>query len=141
MKTRIREDFKPTNQSIKNLAKHGVLPDFIEDQLPAFITYWTETGKKKSSWQMTLQVWMRRAHQGKAGREWEENRHIRERYKAGLKSDLFNNMLDNLKPGATLKKAPNNFKPRYRLPAPPPPGPAMKPEDAFEQLRKMRMIK
>ena len=134
---KIDPDFKPTDQSIKNLAKHGVLPDFIDDQLPAFITYWTETGKKKASWQMTFQTWMRRSHQGKAGREWEENRHIRERYKTGQKTDLFAGVLDNLNPDAVLKKKPNNFKPRYRLPDPPPPGPAMSPEEAFNQLRKI----
>jgi len=149
MKTRIREDFKPTNQSIKNLAKHGVLPDFIEDQLPAFITYWTETGKKKASWQMTLQVWMRRAHQGKAGREWEQNRHIRERYSGSQQPELFtyaaDGLLKALREGVDPEIYDSNPVPtrikKYRLPDPPPPGPAMKPEDAFEQLRKMRMIK
>ena len=134
---KIDPDFKPTDQSIKNLAKHGVLPDFIDDQLPAFITYWTETGKKKASWQMTFQTWMRRSHQGKAGREWEQNRHIRERYKTGLKPDIFADMFGITEnPVEQIEEIQRSIKP-YRLPDPPPPGPAMSPEEAFNQLRKI----
>ena len=138
MPTKINPDFKPDERSYTNLRKHGVLPDFIEDQLPGFITYWLDTGKKKSSWQMTLQVWMRRAFQGKAGREWEQNRHIRERYQTGPKEDLFEKILNNLDP--TSKTVETTTEPKYYLPDPPAPGPAMKPEEAFEQLKKLRLL-
>ena len=94
---KIPENFKPTEQSLNNLQRHGVLPDFVEYELPNFITYWEETGGKKKSWQMTLQVWMKRAHQGKAGREWEENRHIRERH-SKPNTDFFSIPLDLSQP-------------------------------------------
>ena len=138
MPTKIKEDFKPDERSYLNLRKHGVLPDFIDDQLPAFIAYWMDTEKKKASWQMTLQVWMRRAHQGRAGREWEENRHIRHKHSGGLKdvNDLFS--------FAPIKKITRDEaekmyppKTKYKLPEPPAPGPAMSSEEAFAALRKI----
>ena len=94
---KIPENFKPTEQSLINLKRHGVLPDFVEYELPNFITYWQETGGKKKSWQMTLQVWMKRAHKGKAGREWEENRHIRERHQSKPKQDIFDSLFSDIK--------------------------------------------
>ena len=135
MPTKISADFKPSEQSYANLRKHGVLPDFIEDQLPGFITYWTETGKKKASWQMTLQTWMRRAHQGRAGREWEENRHIRNRYSGGQKDDLFSNVFDKMM-GEPVKQI-ETMQRKYRLPDPPAPGPAMTRDEALDALTQL----
>ena len=134
MPTKINEDFKPDERSYLNLRKHGVLPDFIDDQLPTFIAYWMDTEKKKASWQMTLQVWMRRAHQGRAGREWEENRHIRHKHHKP-KEDVFSAVLDDLfeKPIEQIEEIQRNLK--YKLPEPPAPGPAMSSGEAFEQLR------
>lgn len=40
---------------------------------------------KKKSWQMTLQRWMRTAWEGKAGRQWERERH----YRQDSGSDMF----------------------------------------------------
>ena len=63
----IPPDFKPSDQSYKNLRKHGAIPEFVDDQLDYFVTYWTEKKEKKqesgkkASWQMTLQRWMRSA--------------------------------------------------------------------------------
>ncbi len=102
MRTKIPDKFKPTAQSYNNLRKHGAIPDFVDDQLDAFVTYWQETGEKKKSWQMTLQTWMRRAWQGKAGREWEENRH-RQRKWGGEKTGLFDEVLDKINGSANRK--------------------------------------
>ena len=137
MPTKIPENFKPSEQSYANLRKHGVLVDFVEDQLPGFITYWQDTGKKKASWQMTLQTWMRRAHQGRAGREWEESRHIRNRYSGGLKNDLFDACLKKIENPTTCKPVSTSQR-KYRLPAPPPPGPAMTRDEALAELAKLR---
>lgn len=138
MSTKLPNDFKPTEQSYSNLRKHGVLPDFIDDQLPGFITYWQETGKKKSSWQMTLQTWMRRAHQGGAGREWEEKRHIREKH-GKPKADLFADALRGLEFHSNGEMEIEKNK-TYRMPLPPDPGPAMSFEQAREELKKMKII-
>ena len=87
MPTKIKGDFKPDERSYNNLRVHGAIPEFVDYELPNFITYWMETGGKKKSWQMTLQRWMRSAWQGKAGRDWEYNRHKRQ--DSGSSGDLF----------------------------------------------------
>jgi len=69
---KIDPDFKPTEKTYSNLRKHGALPPFVDYELPNMVTYFVERGVSKKSWQMTCQVWMRRAWKGKAGREWEE---------------------------------------------------------------------
>lgn len=75
MKTLVPEDLKLTERTYNNLRKHGAIPEFVDYELPNFITYFTETQDKKKSWQMTVQRWMRSAFKGKAGRDWEYNRH------------------------------------------------------------------
>jgi len=76
----IPPDFQPNERSINNLKKWISLDireirDFVKWELPHMITYFTETKGKKRSWQMTFQRWMRTAWTGKAGRDWEYNRH------------------------------------------------------------------
>ncbi len=142
MPAKIKPDFTPDERSYANLRKHGVLPDFIDDQLDTFKTYWLEKGEKKASWQMTLQVWMRRAHQGGAGREWESNRHIRHKHSREPQGDIFGSMLANLeKPKLMPDQSVGNpgTLPRhcYRLPDPPQPGPKMSSDEAFRELRKI----
>jgi len=78
----IDKDFQPDERSLGNLRKWISLDiymfrDFIDWELPNFITYFTETKAKKRSWQMTFQRWMRTAWTGKAGRDWEYDRHKR----------------------------------------------------------------
>jgi len=78
----IPPDFQPDERSLGNLRKWITLDiymfrDFIDWELPNFITYFTETRAKKKSWQMTFQRWMRTAWTGKAGRDWEYDRHNR----------------------------------------------------------------
>lgn len=75
MKTLVPENLKLTDRTYNNLRKHGAIPEFVDYELPNMITYFTETEDKKKSWQMTVQRWMRSAFHGKAGRDWEYNRH------------------------------------------------------------------
>ena len=146
---RLNKDFKPSEQTYNNLAKHGAIRDFVDTELEMFMAYFLDpdlpdSKAKKSSWQMTCQRWMRSAWKGKAGRDWEYNRHNRK--DSGNSGDMFGKILagfdreakaHNLRQtGATPVPAPN-----YRLPEPPEPGPAMKPEDAFAQLRNSGVIK
>jgi len=107
MPTKLPKDFKPDERSYNNLRKHGAIPEFVDDQLPQFIVYWQETGKKKASWQMTLQVWIKRAWAGKAGSEWERARHYRKDYQ-GPQENIFDLILDEMQ---GLKKPTENFKP------------------------------
>ena len=85
----IPPDFQPDERSLGNLRKWITLDiymfrNFIDWELPNFITYFTETKAKKKSWQMTFQRWMRTAWTGKAGRDWEYNRHKRHDYSTPL---------------------------------------------------------
>jgi len=75
MKTLVPKDLKLTERTYNNLRKHGAIPEFVDYELPNMITYFTETQDKKKSWQMTVQRWMRLAFKGKAGKDWEYNRH------------------------------------------------------------------
>jgi len=90
--TRLNKDFTPTEQTLNNLRKHGAIPEFVDHELEMFKAYFLDpdlpdSKAKKSSWQMTLQRWMRSAWQGKAGRDWEYNRHKRQ--DSGGSGDLF----------------------------------------------------
>jgi len=46
-----------------------------------------QRGVQKNSWQMTCQVWMRRAFKGKAGRDWENERDKSRMYRKTFKVD------------------------------------------------------
>jgi len=108
---------------------------FLDPDLP-------DSKAKKASWQMTCQRWMRSAWRGKAGRDWEYNRHHRK--DSGSSGDMFDKVLDKIQPATSSSMYvgnPGGPLPAYRLPEPPKPGPAMKPEDAFAQLRQMGAIK
>jgi len=141
MATKIKKDFQPDANSYALVAKHGAIREFVDDQLDHFRSYWLETGKTKSSWQSTWQVWMRRAWQGKCGREWEKTRHYRTQ--GAGSGNPFEKVLANLKPGETPPLQHHPEKP----PIKPPIKPLIKPpvvtdvsmtsEEAFEELRKM----
>ncbi len=142
MSSRINPDFTPDERSYANLRKHGVLPDFIDDQLDTFKTYWLEKGEKKASWQMVLQVWMRRSHKGRAGKEWEENRHIRERYSNKPKGDLFEKVLESCNPTRivpfpTEKWPKSEIEIRIQHSPIPGEGETMSSDEAFRELRKI----
>lgn len=141
MPSHIPDGFRPSNDSYDNLKKHGCIPEFVDYELDLFITYWSELKEKKqkkgrkSSWQLTLQTWMRRAWRGKAGREWEYNRHKREGY--ANQGNPFESVLSNLQPKEPEKPQKRN----YRLPDPPPKGEAMSREEALAALSKLRLTK
>ena len=101
MPTWIKEDFKPDDRSYVIIGKTGAPREFVDDNFDHFISYWVDLRDqglakgKKQSWQSTLQVWMKRAWRGKCGREWEENRHRRQKYYGEPKGDLFVSVLEN----------------------------------------------
>jgi len=87
--------------------------------------------------------------------DWEYNRH--HRTDSGNSSDMFDKVLDKMivnmvESGDLIVEDIDNImkdgyppvsakRIKYRLPEPPKPGPAMKPEDAFAQLRNSGVIK
>ena len=163
MPTRLNKDFTPSEQTYNNLRKHGAIPEFVDCEMEMFMAYflgkaeqWESASEKertkklyhqahKEVWQMTCQRWMREQWKGKAGRDWEYNRHHRK--DSGSKGDMFDKVLIGIDPASGPDKSVvfiaecSNGKIKYHLPEPPKPGPAMKPEDAFAQLRQMGAIK
>lgn len=146
MTTKIKKDFQPDDNSYALVAKHGAIREFVDDQYDHFISYWLETGKTKASWQSTWQVWMRRAWQGKCGREWETSRHYRTQ--GASDGNPFEKVLANLKPGETppLQHHPEKPQRPYKRPAHAPRpiaagGAPMTSEQAFAQLRQSGFLK
>ena len=149
MPTRLNKDFQPSEQTYNNLRKHGAIPEFVDTELEMFKAYFLDpdlpdSKAKKSSWQMTCQRWMREAWKGTAGTAWERQQEFKSQHRPftpKLKGDLFEETLA----GKIAEDMPKPEKARivYHKPVyePPKPGPAMKPEDAFAQLRQMGAIK
>lgn len=154
MPAKISPDFKPDERSYTNLRKHGAIPEFVDWELENFIVYFTDTGGKKKSWQMALQRWMRTAWKGSAGRAWEREREFESSNRPYRKqpADIFQLTLGDMiaeglpKPGKRRMiprqcnscggfDGPGHKCPRIE------PGPAMSPEDAFAELKKMRIIR
>ena len=106
-----------------------------------FIAYWSDLRDRglakgrKESWNMTFLNWMKRAWQGKTGREWEQHRHYQ--FRAPSDGNPFEQVIKNLEPKKEKKE--EIATPRdYVLPCPPKrEGPTMTAEEAFEQLRKI----
>ena len=46
----IPPDWRPENDVLQQLAQYNIPAAFIADQLPEFITYWTERGEPRYSW-------------------------------------------------------------------------------------------
>ena len=168
MPTRLNKDFQPSEQTYNNLRKHGAIPEFVDHEMEMFMAYflgkaeqWESASEKertkklynqahKEVWQMTCQRWMREQWKGKAGRDWEYNRHRRQDKltNQGLKNgDLFEYVHEKItdfskgteKCSAVAHK---RIKPKYRIPERPAIDAApMKPEDAFAQLRNSGVIK
>jgi hypothetical protein len=136
---KIDPDFKPTDQSYNNLRKHGAIPEFVDWELPNFIAYFVETGGKKKAWQMALQRWMRTAWKGSAGRAWEREREFNSSNRPYRKqpADVFQLTLGEMI--ADGLPAPEKIRRVYHKPnfEQPEAGPAMSPEEAFNQLRKI----
>ena len=136
MPTKIPKDFQPSDHSYALVAKHGAIREFVDDQYDHFMAYWLDTGKAKESWQATWQVWMRRAWQGRCGREWETSRHYRTQ--GASSGNPFEKVLAKLQPGETPPV--QNYPEPVRVPARTPVyqtigQETMTAEDAFAQLR------
>lgn len=146
MPTKLPDDFTVTDRSYTNLQKHGICREFVDWELENFITYFQETGKKKSSWQMTVQRWMRTGFAGRAGAEFERLKdQICSNRPGGLRTDLFERMQEKIKNDyiPELKLSPQNFKDtkpvKVNLPEPPDLG-TMTFEQAQAELKKMKII-
>lgn len=89
---RLSPDFKLSERGYANLSKLGAVAEFVDYEMDMFMSYFLDpelpdSKAKKSSWDMTCQRWMRSAWTGKAGRDWEYNRHKRDNYSSnGFKS-------------------------------------------------------
>ena len=137
MTTKIKSDYKPSQRVYELLKAYGVQNpiEFVGHELPAFMMYWEGTGKTKANWDSTCLNWMKRTYEDK------KHQMAGNRTFGKAKNDLFQEVL-----GCEIAKdMPTPVKRGivYRQPPPsiPTPGPAMKPEDAFAQLRNSGVIK
>ena len=143
MTTKIKSDYKPSQRVYELLKAYGVQNpvEFVGHELPAFMMYWEETGKAKASWDTTCLNWMKRTYEDK------KHQMALNRSPSGSNGDVFGKVLLGIDPASGPDKSVefiaecSNGKIKYRLPEPPKPGPAMKPEDAFAQLRNSGVIK
>ena len=135
MTTKIKSDYKPSERVYELLKAYGVQNpiEFVGHELPAFMMYWEGTGKTKANWDSTCLNWMKRTYEDK------KHQMALNRTPSDSQGNIFDAAL------ATWDKTCEVKNPKviqtYRLPEPPKPGPAMKPEDAFAQLRQMGAIK
>ena len=142
MTTKIKSDYKPSERVYELLKAYGVQNpvEFVGHELPAFMMYWEGTGKAKANWDSTCLNWMKRTYEDK------KHQTALNRPPSGSNGDIFGKVLDNLKvddmkPPKYLAIPGTSGERGYRLPEPPKPGPAMKPEDAFAELRNSGVIK
>ena len=82
----IPPDWRPENDVLQQLAQYNIPADFIADQLPEFITYWTERGEPRYSWgskfiKHVLRLWRaqqteaaRRGQNTPIGRDWQPSK-------------------------------------------------------------------
>lgn len=68
-------DWRPENDVLQQLAQYNIPANFIADQLPEFITYWTERGEPRYSWgskfiKHVLRLW--RAQQTETARRGQD---------------------------------------------------------------------
>ncbi|WP_438958229.1 DnaT-like ssDNA-binding domain-containing protein [Porticoccus sp.] len=71
----ISPDWRPENDVLQQLAQYNIPAAFIADQLPEFITYWTERGEPRYSWgskfiKHVLRLW--RAQQTETARRGQD---------------------------------------------------------------------
>lgn len=144
MSSYLPDNFKPAPGTLNKLRAKGIFEDFLESEVnPRFLTYWQEQKEKKlaagrkTSWNQTYYNWAIRAHTGRVGKEWEENRHRRESHGRAYKGDLFADVLDKLQ-GKPKPKKPGI---RYHKPEPVNlEGPTMTADEAFEELRRKGIL-
>ena len=137
MTTKIKSDYKPSERVYELLKAYGVQNpvEFVGHELPAFMMYWEDTGKAKASWDTTCLNWMKRTYEDK------KHQMAQNRSYSGQQGNPFEKVFDDMfqRPVEQIEEIQKNLK--YKLPEPPKPGPAMKPEAAFAQLRQMGAIK
>lgn len=150
MPTKVNEKLTPTAGTLKACQRFGASPEFVMWELPNMIRWWinfhdiaeSNTDKKKGEktprgWQQAICNWMNKAHNGSAGKRYEnEKEAAMSNRRGGFKADVFDNALDK------LQGNPPKVKPKaervYRKPThqEPPKGEAMTSEQAFDTLRK-----
>ncbi len=130
MPTKISPAYKPATRVAELLAiRFGLTveraSEFIGHELPAFMMYWLETGKAKSSWDSTCLNWMDRNYENR--KESIDRNHAR-----SPQGDVFDNALKRLN---GEEEKPNRS--AYRFIPNEPSTETMKPEDALAELRRM----
>lgn len=102
MPSYIPDNFKPDDATLLVLRQEGIFEDFLQARVTKeFIEYWQELKAQKlkkgqkTAWQTCYRRWARRAFMGKAGKDWEENRHRRQH--GGPRNDLFGQIFDGIK--------------------------------------------
>ena len=132
MKT-IPEDYKPSDKAYQLIARNDIPIEFAQHQIREFIDYWAVEGTKRKDWDRTFvnrikQVW-----------EWERHKWQRRGDKGGLKDDLF--AIESIGQVKVKVKSVRKLPPPDLSSYEPTPGPAMSPEEAFEQMRKQGLLK
>lgn len=141
MPTKIKSDYKPSPRVYELLKAYGVQNpiEFVGHELPAFMMYWEGTGKTKADWNSTCLNWMKRTYEDKK-HQMAQNRS----YSGQQGDDLFSLALQKVESIGTVKvriTEVSKLAPPDLSVYDPEPGPAMKPEDAFAQLRQMGKIR
>lgn len=144
MPARIKPDYKPSERVYQLLLTRFPelrtierAREFVGHELDEFIMYWEgreDAGATKANWHLTCLNWMKRVYENK--REKQHGSH------QATQGDIFDPILEKIRKGfggegeVEIKRPPS----KYIMPDPPKPGESMKPEEAFDQLRKQGVI-
>lgn len=142
MPSKINPHYKPSARVYEVLQTYGAPAEFVDFILPQFVTYWLDLAAKdlkkakKTSWDATCLNWMRRSWRGKAGREWEDNRHKNQGFRPRFKNDLFEEVLGGMIAESESLPTPPKRRRVYHKPIqPPPPTETMSESEGLEKLR------
>ncbi|MBW2635882.1 MAG: hypothetical protein JRE14_17600 [Deltaproteobacteria bacterium] len=142
MSAYIATNFTPNEKTIKVLREDGIFIEFLDQCVTKhFLEYWTELKEdkkkkgQKSAWQTCYRLWARRAFHGRVGREWEENRHRRNRFgksKPNIFQEVQAGMMGSTKRVRTVNETPPPVEPPLV-----PPGKPMSRKKALGELSKL----
>ena len=135
MPTKINPDYRPSKRVAELLAiRYGLTveraTEFIGQEFAAFLMYWMDTGKAKSSWDTTCLNWMDRNYECK--KEYADRNHAR-----SPQGDVFDNALKRVN-GEEEEKPKRST---YRFIPPDESTETMTADEAFEALRGMTGVR
>ena len=134
MPTKIKPDYKPSPRVAELLAiRYGLTneraAEFIGHELPAFMMYWEDTGKAKTSWDTTCLNWM--------DRNYEQRRESQHGQHTPSQGDVFEKALNKVQ-GEEEEKPKRSA---YRFIPHEESTETMTAEEAFEAMRKMSGVR